>query len=120
MLHETSISSNASILNIVSIMSGIFNCLLTGSAGLWFFKEVEIANNVSEFKKHSPLAALTMNSFDAVCGSQSNDALRRAAYTAAKIRNPEDVIFQDSWNRLQCTTEHYIESLTKHMLKNSR
>jgi hypothetical protein len=86
-------------------MSHIFESLLAGAAtccaALWLLKEMENANNIAVFEAKSPWIAAAMQSVDGLCGSKSNDALKYAAYTAAKMRNPGDVVLQDSWNQLR-------------------
>jgi hypothetical protein len=86
-------------------MSRIFESLLAGVAtycvGLWLLKEMENANNVAAFEATNPMIAVTMKSVDSLCGNESNEALKQAAYMSAKMRNPEEVVLQDSWNRLR-------------------
>ncbi len=96
-------------------MSQIIKSLLAGSAaccvGLWLLKEMEIAVNVEKFKTENPFTALSIQSVDALCGNQSNNALKQAAYMAAKIRNREEVMLQDSWNGLRCIAKQSIDSV---------
>jgi hypothetical protein len=86
-------------------MTRIFESLLAGvatyCAGLWLLKEMENANNVAAFQETNPIIAVTMKSVDSLCGNESSEALKYAAYTAAKLRNPDEVMLQDSWNRLR-------------------
>jgi hypothetical protein len=85
--------------------SRIFEPFLAGAAtsyaGLWLSKEMENANNIAVFEANSPRIAAAIQSFDGLRGSKSNDALKYAAYTAAKMRNPDEVTLQDSWNQLR-------------------
>jgi hypothetical protein len=64
-------------------------------------KEMENANNIAVFRANSPKTAAAIQSFDGLCGSKSNEALKYAAYTAAKMRDPDEVKLQDSWNKLR-------------------
>ncbi len=86
-------------------MTRIFESLLAGvatyCAGLWLLKEMENAKNVAVFEEANPIIAVAMQSVDSLCGNTSSEALKHAAYMAAKIRNPDEVMLQDSWNRLR-------------------
>ena len=87
-------------------MSHIFKTLLTGAAalnaGLWLLKDMEMARNVADFKSNNPRIAKAIQSVDGLCGDDaSTRALQHAAYIAAMMRNPEEVVWQDSWNRLR-------------------
>ena len=86
-------------------MTRIFESLIAGvatyCAGLWLLKEMENANNVAVFEETNPMIAIAMHSVDGLCGNKSSEALKHAAYTAAKMRNPDEVMLQDSWNRLR-------------------
>jgi hypothetical protein len=88
-----------------SSMTRIFESLLAGvatyCAGLWLLKEMENANNVAVLEATNPMIAVAMKSVDGLCGNESSKALKLAAYTAAKMRNPDEVMLQDSWNRLR-------------------
>ena len=87
-------------------MSRIFETLITGAAtvcaGLWLLKDMEMARNVADFKANNPSIAEAIQSVDSLCGGHgSSRALQHAAYMAAVIRDPSEVVWQDSWNRLE-------------------
>ena len=87
-------------------MSCIIETLITRAAavctGLWVLKDMEMARNVADFKANNPSIAKTIQSVDSLCGGHgSTRALQHAAYMAAVMRDPGEVVWQDSWNQLE-------------------
>ncbi len=54
------------------------------------------------------MTATTLQLVHTLCKNQFYDVIKHAAYTDAKMRNPQDVILQDSWNGLGCMIKHFI------------
>ncbi len=89
-----------------ALMSRIIETLITRAAtvctGLWILKDMEMARNIADFKASNPSITTAIQSVDSLCGGHgSTKALQHAAYMAAVNRDPGEVMWQDSWNRLE-------------------
>ena len=81
---------------MIRLLDNVITCTLTIVGGLWLMKSMEREKNIHDFQLLNPCTAATLKVLD--CGSSTrsdgqSSALQNAAYLAARMRSPDEVIW---------------------------